>query len=89
MTAPRFELTSQRQKVSRLPTVPPGRPVENMIFESGCLLDLPILDVHLVASARHLVAWFMSLLVGVLLLHNTNTYQFRFYYGTYLVQVYW
>ena len=27
MTAPRFELTSQRQKVSRLPTEPPGRPV--------------------------------------------------------------
>ena len=25
MTAPRFELTSQRQKVSRLPTEPPGR----------------------------------------------------------------
>ena len=27
VTAPRFELTSQRQKVSRLPTEPPGRPV--------------------------------------------------------------
>ena len=27
MTAPRFKLTSQRQKVSRLPTEPPGRPV--------------------------------------------------------------
>ena len=26
MTAPRSELTSQRQKVSRLPTEPPGRP---------------------------------------------------------------
>ena len=26
MTTPRFELTSQRQKVSRLPTEPPGRP---------------------------------------------------------------
>ena len=26
MTAPRIELTSQRQKVSRLPTEPPGRP---------------------------------------------------------------
>ena len=26
MTAPRFELTSQRQKVSRSPTEPPGRP---------------------------------------------------------------
>ena len=26
VTAPRFELTSQRQKVSRLPTEPPGRP---------------------------------------------------------------
>ena len=25
MTAPRFELTSQRQKVSRLPNEPPGR----------------------------------------------------------------
>ena len=27
VTAPRFEPTSQRQKVSRLPTEPPGRPV--------------------------------------------------------------
>ena len=27
MTGPRFELTSPRQKVSRLPTEPPGRPV--------------------------------------------------------------
>ena len=26
MTAPRFELTSQRPKVSRLPIEPPGRP---------------------------------------------------------------
>ena len=26
LTAPGFELTSQRQKVSRLPTEPPGRP---------------------------------------------------------------
>ena len=26
MTTPRFELTSQRQKVSRLPTKPPGQP---------------------------------------------------------------
>ena len=26
VTAPRFELTSQRRKVSRLPTEPPGRP---------------------------------------------------------------
>ena len=28
MTAPGFELTSQRQKVSRLPTEPPARPCE-------------------------------------------------------------
>ena len=27
VTAPRLELTSHRQKVSRLPTEPPGRPV--------------------------------------------------------------
>ena len=26
VSAPRFELTSQRQKVSRLPNKPPGRP---------------------------------------------------------------
>ena len=31
MTTPRFELTSQRHKVSRLPTEPPGRPVLNPI----------------------------------------------------------
>ena len=29
VTAPRFELKSQRQKVSRLPTEPPGRPEYN------------------------------------------------------------
>ena len=34
MTAPVFELTSQRQKVSRLQTEPPGRPVVCM-----CQLD--------------------------------------------------
>ena len=28
MTAPRFELASQRQMTSRLPTEPPGRPVD-------------------------------------------------------------
>ena len=31
MTALRFELTSQRQKVSRLPTEPPGRPAATVI----------------------------------------------------------
>ena len=31
LTAPRFELTSQRQKVSRLPTEPPGRPASNRL----------------------------------------------------------
>ena len=30
MTPPRFELTSQRQKVSRLPTDPPGQPAYNL-----------------------------------------------------------
>ena len=29
VTTPRFELTSQRQRVSRLPTEPPGRPAKN------------------------------------------------------------
>ena len=32
MTAPRFELTCQRQKISRLPTEPPGRPAQNTIL---------------------------------------------------------
>ena len=31
VTVPRFELTSQRQKVSRLPTEPPGRPGEYIV----------------------------------------------------------
>ena len=31
VTAPRFELTSQRQKVSRFPTEPPGRPARTFI----------------------------------------------------------
>ena len=34
MTTPRFELTSQRQKVSRLPTEPPGRSA--VVDEEGC-----------------------------------------------------
>ena len=33
-TAPRFKLTSQRQKVSRLPTEPPGRPVVQHTYSS-------------------------------------------------------
>ena len=42
MTAPRFELTSQRQKVSRLPTEPPGRPTLIIIAISivGCRSDV-------------------------------------------------
>ena len=32
VTAPRFELTSQRQKVSRLPKEPPGRPCNSNIL---------------------------------------------------------
>ena len=39
MTAPRFELTSQRQKVSRLPTEPPGRP--DITGEALCILVDP------------------------------------------------
>ena len=33
MTAPRFELASQRQKVSRLPTKPPGRPAVQVYLD--------------------------------------------------------
>ena len=32
VTVPRFELTSRRQKVSRLPTEPPGRPTSATVF---------------------------------------------------------
>ena len=32
VAAPRFELTSQRQKVSRLPTEPPGRTAIHVMF---------------------------------------------------------
>ena len=32
MTTSRFELTPQRQKVSRLPTEPPGRPAVMLFF---------------------------------------------------------
>ena len=41
--APRFELTSQRQKVSRLPTEPPGRPAL-ILFVGGavCVCCHPI-----------------------------------------------
>ena len=35
VTAPRFELVSQRQKVSRLPNEPPGRPVPLSNFNTG------------------------------------------------------
>ena len=37
MTAPRFEPTSQRQKVSMLSTEPPGRPVEEELDDVGWL----------------------------------------------------
>ena len=36
VTAPRFELTPQRQKVSRLPTEPPGRPAKPDCNCNGC-----------------------------------------------------
>ena len=42
VTAPRFELTSQRQKVSRLPTEPPGRP---SIVNSNVPSNLPDGDI--------------------------------------------
>ena len=32
VTTPRFELMSQRQKVSRLPTEPPGRPAGDRLL---------------------------------------------------------
>ena len=35
MTAPRFEPTSQRQKVSRLPIQPPGRPAYGHYIEQS------------------------------------------------------
>ena len=41
VTAPRFELTSQRQKVSRLPTEPPGRPAHYFISFDCRPLFLP------------------------------------------------
>ena len=37
VTAPRFEPTSQRQKVSRLPAESPGRPVEEELNDVGWL----------------------------------------------------
>ena len=42
VTAPRFELTSQRQKVSRLPTEPPGQPCSDIydILTRPCLLKV-------------------------------------------------
>ena len=40
MTAPRFKLTSQRQKVSRLPTEPPGRPVSYPVSYSYSSTEL-------------------------------------------------
>ena len=35
VTAPKFELTPQRQKVSRLPTEPPGRPARVMSIQKN------------------------------------------------------
>ena len=60
MTAPGFKFTSQRQKVSRLPTEPPGRPTGDCCATKGLLNaksemldpDLPKrLTQHPVASA--------------------------------------
>ena len=42
MTAPRFELTSQRQKVSRLQTEPPGRPVQQWYSKLPTATKVPL-----------------------------------------------
>ena len=44
VTAPRFELTSQRQKVSRLPTEPPGRPIRRV----SMVLTMTLMLVHII-----------------------------------------
>ena len=40
VNAPRFELTSQRQKVSRLPTGPPGRPAKCTTLNNNCAVGV-------------------------------------------------
>ena len=50
VTAPRFELTSQRQMVSRLPTEPLGRPVCELITLHMNALPGPVIEVILCHS---------------------------------------
>ena len=77
VTAPRFELTSQRQKVSRLPTEPPGRPAITLAicvtihtYESALtpnceLLVVPYPKTALVEFQTVLVSRFSNQLGGV------------------------
>ena len=58
MTAPRFELTSQRQKVSRLPTEPPGRLVCEVVRVQKSRLKVLVavlLIIILVHSSKYIV----------------------------------
>ena len=55
----RFELLSQRQKVSRLPTEPPGRPA------SVCVCFLPIHFGHQVRWTHHHTGFLIHLLSAV------------------------
>ena len=60
VTAPRFELTSQRQKVSRLPTEPPGRPYSCyiMTIHTSRLLYITLCCVcFLPIHSGHQVRW--------------------------------
>ena len=52
MTAPRFELTSQLQKVSRLPTEPPGRP-DGCVKEAETNTDIIVLVLVLTLQSAY------------------------------------
>ena len=47
VTAPGFELTFQRQKVSRLPTEPPGQNVVRFFLPGGVFLPCDHGRIHL------------------------------------------
>ena len=52
-TAPRFELTSQLHKVSRLPSGPPGQPASYIIVKSFSYQSTRVLILYCCARAQH------------------------------------
>ena len=55
MTASRFELTSQRQKVSRLPTEQPQGPASTMLTTAGTFINEKLFTVWQIVRSMYVV----------------------------------